>query len=107
MVDCPVAHADIAAGSLDVSGDSCGAGGLQPGAEELVLLAGREKQHHTDRLDVLRTGSVRTIGVSAFGEHLGSNRVAVEGPGNADVRREVDEGLHDLFWRHPAVQGNP
>jgi len=29
---------------------------------------------------------------------LGSNRVDVEGPGNAHVRRKVDECLDDLLW---------
>jgi len=50
--------------------------------------------------------SLRTIDVT-LGEHLGSNRVTVEGPGNAHVRRKVDECLHDLLWGHPAVQSNP
>ena len=56
---------------------------------------------------LLCSGSVRTIHVGTFGEHLGSNGVAVERSGNACVRGKVDECLHDLLWRHPIVQSDP
>ena len=69
-------------------------------------MSGQIIPSHHDVLLLCRR-SVRTIDVSALGEHLGSNRITVEGPGNARVRRKVDECLHDLLWRHPAVQSNP
>ena len=67
----------------------------------------RVRQIAQKEVPLLCCRSVRTIDVCMLGEHLGSNRITVEGPGNARIRRKVDECLHDLLWRHPAVQSNP